>query len=40
MDLFEKLNNEWKTIIVITHEKEIADRTKSTIIIRDGNIIK
>lgn len=40
MDLFEKLNNEWKTIIVITHEREIADRTKNTIVIRDGNIIK
>ncbi len=40
MDLFEKLNNEGKTIIIITHEKEIAQRTKKTIVIRDGNIIK
>lgn len=40
MDLFEELNKEWKTIIVITHEKEIADRTKKTIIVRDWNIIK
>jgi len=40
MDLFEELNKEWKTIIIITHEKEIADRTKRTIIVRDWNIIK
>lgn len=39
MNLFEKLNKEGKTIIVITHEKEIAARTKRTIIVRDGNII-
>jgi putative ABC transport system ATP-binding protein len=35
MDLFEELNKEGKTIIVITHEKEVADRTKRTIIVRD-----
>jgi len=40
MDLFDRLNKEWKTIIVITHEKEIADRTKSWIVIRDWKIIK
>lgn len=40
MDLFEELNKEGKTIIVITHEKEVADRTKRTIIVRDWNIIK
>ena len=39
MDLFDELNNEWKTIIVITHEPEIADRTKRTIIVRDWNVI-
>ncbi|MCT4616768.1 MAG: ABC transporter ATP-binding protein [Candidatus Gracilibacteria bacterium] len=39
MDLFEQLNKEGKTIIVITHEPEVAERTKKTIIVRDGNII-
>lgn len=39
MDLFEQLNKEWKTIIVITHEPEVAERTKKTIIVRDWNII-
>ena len=38
MDLFEELNNEGKTIIIITHEREIADRTKKIITVRDGNI--
>lgn len=39
MKLFENLNKEWKTIIIITHEKEIADRTNRIIIVRDWNII-
>lgn len=39
MDLFDILNNEWKTIIIITHEQEIADRTSRTITIKDWNII-
>ena len=39
MDLFEELNDEWRTIILITHEKEIADRAKRTIIVRDWQII-
>lgn len=39
MNLLEELNREWKTIIIITHEQEIADRAKSIIHIRDWNII-
>lgn len=39
MDLFDELNNEWKTIIIITHEKEIAERTRRTIIVRDWQVI-
>jgi len=39
MDLFQELNNDWKTIIIVTHEHEIAKRTKKTIIVRDWNII-
>lgn len=39
MDLFQELNEEGKTIILITHEKEIADRTQKTIHVRDGNIL-
>lgn len=35
MELFKELNNEWKTIILITHEKEIAENAKRIITVRD-----
>ena len=35
MDLFSELNKNGKTIIVITHEQEVADYTKRKIILRD-----
>jgi len=40
MELFSELNNEGKTIIVITHEQEVADYTKRKIFLRDGYITK
>lgn len=41
MDLLEKLNKEEKvTVVIITHETEIADRTRKKIYIRDGEITK
>lgn len=39
MNLFDELSAEGKTIIVITHEKEIADRTKRMILVRDWKVI-
>jgi putative ABC transport system ATP-binding protein len=39
MKIFSELNDEWKTIIVITHEPEIANQTKKIIHIRDGKIV-
>lgn len=39
MQIFQSLNKEWKTIIIITHEPEIAAQTKRVINIRDGNIV-
>ena len=41
MDLLEKLNKELGvTVVVVTHEKDIADRTKRQITMRDGRIVK
>ena len=38
MALFEKLNDEGNTIIVVTHEPDIAARARRVISIRDGRI--
>jgi putative ABC transport system ATP-binding protein len=38
MRLFEKLNEDGHTIILVTHEREIADHARRTIHIRDGKI--
>jgi putative ABC transport system ATP-binding protein len=40
MALFEKLHAEGNTIIVVTHEHEVAERAHRIISIRDGNIEK
>lgn len=39
MEFFRELNRQGHTIVVITHEKDIADYAKRTIHIRDGLII-
>lgn len=39
MDIFEELNKKGHTIIVITHEDEIAARTKRVITLVDGKIV-
>jgi len=38
MRLFERLHAEGNTIILVTHEKDIADHAHRTIHIRDGKI--
>jgi putative ABC transport system ATP-binding protein len=40
MAIFQKLNKEGKTIILVTHELEIAMHTQRIIYLRDGLIIK
>jgi len=40
MDIFENLNKQGHTIIVITHEEAIAERTKRIITLVDGKIVK
>ena len=38
LDLMQQLNSEGRTIIVVTHESEVAERTKRSIVLRDGKI--
>jgi len=40
MKIFQKLNAEGRTIILITHEPDIAHFAKRVIIIKDGNIVE
>jgi len=39
ISILKRLNKEGKTIVIVTHEKEIADRAKRIILVRDGKII-
>ena len=38
MELFQKLNDEGVTIVMITHEREVAERAKRIVYIRDGEL--
>lgn len=39
MKLFETLNEEGKTIIIVTHEDEVAERTKRMLLFKDGQLM-
>jgi putative ABC transport system ATP-binding protein len=39
MGLFQELNNQGKTIVMVTHEPELAAYTKRIITLRDGEIV-
>lgn len=39
MEIFQKLNDEGKTIVMITHEPDIAECAKRIIVIKDGKIV-
>jgi putative ABC transport system ATP-binding protein len=38
LNLLERLNRDGRTIILVTHEAEVAERTRRTIVLRDGQI--
>ena len=40
MDLIQQINDEGKTILVVTHEEDIAQMTKRIVHLKDGVIIK
>lgn len=40
MSLFQELNEQGKTIVFVTHEPDIADFSKRTIVLKDGSILK
>jgi putative ABC transport system ATP-binding protein len=40
MGVFQALNNEGKTVVVITHEADIAEYAKRVILFRDGRVVE
>jgi putative ABC transport system ATP-binding protein len=39
MKLFQELNRKGKTIIMVTHEPELAEYSKRVVTLRDGRIV-
>jgi len=40
MDVFDDLHREGQTIIVVTHEEDIAQRCKRVIVLKDGQVLR
>ncbi len=39
MDIFKAMNDEGKTIVMVTHEPDIAQQTKRILVMRDGKLV-
>ena len=39
MDIFKAMNNEGKTIVMVTHEPDIGEQTKRILVMRDGKLV-
>ena len=39
MDIFKAMNDEGKTIVMVTHEPDIAQQTKRILVMRDGRLV-
>ncbi len=40
MAVFQELNDEGKTVVLITHEPDIAEHAKRVVVFRDGKIVE
>lgn len=40
MEIFKELNHEGRTIILVTHEPEIAENARRIVVVRDGLVVK
>ena len=39
MDIFKKMNESGKTVVMVTHEPDIAEQTKRILVMRDGQMV-
>lgn len=39
MDIFKQMNNDGKTVVMVTHEPDIAEQTKRILVMRDGKLV-
>ena len=39
MDIFKAMNNEGKTVVMVTHELDIGEQTKRILVMRDGQLV-
>ena len=39
MDIFKKMNDDGKTVVMVTHEPDIAEQTKRILTMRDGKLV-